>query len=246
MDGKGATSVTELVPFCCSTSNRSCQGGGFIYDCETVDIDYMRHQRASLDSGAGFFITHSKLNNKNMENIGMSNIQEKFIETVKCCFSKLGLPVRKVFQEDSITCVDSEFNYADEPMGIRLLHDADDEVLAIVIAYGPVPKEKLSVVHELISRINTLIVVCKYVMEPDSGALMLQAGLCITDNILSEKDVLALLKRILSDNFKYGRLIEEQVNSASTPAEIMGKFLRDEIEPCKCFIRLEEEKCKLH
>lgn len=176
----------------------------------------------------------------------MNESKYQFIETARSCLSQLGLPVRKAFQEYSITCVDSEFNYADEPIGIRLLVDSDDEVLVIVIAYGPVPKEKLSVVHELISRINTLLVVGKYAMDPDTGYLILQAGTCISDDILNEKDVLKLLKRVLSENFKYGRLIEEQVKSASSPAEIMGKFLRDEIEPCKCFMRLEEEKCKLH
>ncbi len=176
----------------------------------------------------------------------MSNVHEIFIETVKSCFSKLGLPLKEACQTGSFTYVDSEFNYADEPMGIRVLLDPADEVLAIMIAYGPVPKEKLSVVQELISRINMLIVVSKYVMDPDTGALMLQASICIVDDIVDEKDVLTLLKRMLSDSYNYTRLIVEQIQSTRTPAEIMGAFLRDIVEPCNCFMRLEEEKCKLH
>lgn len=177
----------------------------------------------------------------------MSSVYETFIVTVKNCFSKLGLQVKEASQMDSFTYMDTEFSYADEPMGIRVLLDPDDEVLVIMIAYGPVPKEKLSVVQELISRINMLIVVSKYVMDPDTGALMLQASLCIVNDILDEKDVLTLLKRMLSDSYNYTRLIVEQVQSTKTPAEIMGGFLRDNVEPCNCFMRLKEEKkCILH
>lgn len=176
----------------------------------------------------------------------MNKVEEQCIETVKTCFSRLGLSVKDVSQKDSLIFMDSEFNYSDEPMGIRVVLDTESQTLAIGIGYGIVPNEKQAVIHDLIGRINTLIVVSKYIMEPYTGSLVLQSGMCVTDNGLGETEFLSLLKRMLADSYEFARLIGEQLRSTSTPAEIIDKYLRDKNEPCKCFMRLEEEKCKLH
>lgn len=176
----------------------------------------------------------------------MCDNHKQMIETVKTCFLKLGLPVKDVSQKECIIYMDSEFRYADEPLKIRVLMDTDDEVLTMVIYYGTIPKDKLLVIHELLSRINILIVVAQYVMDPDTGVLILKAGLCITDDGLSEKAVMALLKRMLADSYRYARVIIEQLNSTNSPAEIIGMFLRDILEPCKCFNNAEDNLCKLH
>jgi len=181
-----------------------------------------------------------------MEDIHMNKSKNQFIETVKSCFAKLGLTVKEVSQKESFTYLDSELHYADEPLGIRVLLDTGSQTLAIGIAYGIVPHEKEAVIRDLIGRINALIVVSKYIMEPYTGALVLQSGMCITDNGLGENEFLAPLKRLLADNYEFARLIGEQLSSTSTPAEIIDKYLRDKNEPCKCFMRLEEEKCTLH
>lgn len=176
----------------------------------------------------------------------MNESKNQFIETVKSCFAKLGLTVKVVSQKESLTYLGSEFHYADEPLGIRVVLDTGSQTLAIGIAYGIVPQEKQAVIGDLIGRINTLIVVSKYIMEPSTGALVLQSGMCITDNGLNEKEVLALLKRMLADNYRYARVIGEQLKSTCSPAEVMDKYLREEDEPCKCLMNLEEKKCTLH
>ncbi|HPX73278.1 MAG TPA: hypothetical protein PKW51_05170 [Methanoregulaceae archaeon] len=176
----------------------------------------------------------------------MDDTQKQLVGKVKTCLSKLGLSVKGESHEDSFIAIDSEFNYADEPMGIRVLLDNDGQTLAIGIAYGIVPKEKRAVIHELISRINVLVVVGKYIMELDTGGLVLQSGACITDDGLSEKEFLALLKRIMADNYEYSRLIGKQLNSTSTPAEIIDNYLKEKDEPCNCLMNLEEKKCTLH
>jgi hypothetical protein len=181
-----------------------------------------------------------------MEEIMSNKIKKQFVDMASSCFSQLGLPVLMAFHEDSITCLDSEFRYADQPMAIRVLLDSEDDAVVIVIAYGLVPKEKISVVLELIGRINTCLIVNRYVIDPDTGFLILQAGMCVTDDGLNEKEVLALLKRMLADNYRFARVIGEQLKSTCSPAEVMEKYLREEDEPCKCLMNLEEKKCKLH
>ncbi len=176
----------------------------------------------------------------------MNDMRKHLVEKVKTCLSKLGLPVKGESHEDSFVAIDSEFNYADEPMGIRVVLDNDGQTLAIGIAYGIVPNEKRTVILELFSRINTLAVVGKYIMELDTGGLVLQTGICITDDGLSEKEFLALLKGIMAENYEYSRLIGKQINSTSAPAEIIDNYIRGKDEPCKCLMNLEEKKCTLH
>jgi len=164
----------------------------------------------------------------------MNDVRKQLVEKVKTCLSKLGLPVKGESHEDSFVAIDSEFNYADEPMGIRVVLDNDGQTLVIGIAYGFVPNE------------NTIAVVGKYIMELDTGGLVLQSGMCITDDGLSEKEFMALLKGIMAENYEYSRLIGRQINSTSVPAEIIDNYIRGKDEPCKCLMNLEEKKCTLH
>ena len=173
-------------------------------------------------------------------------IKKQFVDMANSCLSQLGLPVLMAFHEDSITCLDSEFHYADKPTTIRVLLDSDDAAVVTLIAYGLVPKEKVTVIHELVGRINMCLTVSKYIIDPDTGYLVLQAGMCVTDDGLNEKGVLALLKRMLADNYRFARVIGEQFKSTSSPAEVMDKYLREEDEPCKCLMNMEAKKCTLH
>jgi len=176
----------------------------------------------------------------------MNKVEQQCIQTVKSCLSRLGLPVKAVSQRDCFIYVDSEFSYADEPLRVRILLDTDYQTLSIGIVYGKVPSEKIPLIHEFISRLNRLIIVSKYIMEPHTGVLVLQSGMCITDNGLGEKEFMALLKRTLADNYEFARLIGEQLSSTSTPAEIIDKYISENNQSCKCLMNLEEKTCTLH
>lgn len=176
----------------------------------------------------------------------MDETQNKLVVKVKTCLSKLGLSVKGVSHEDFFMVIDSEFNYSDEPMGIRVVLHNDSRTILVGIAYGMVPSEKRAVIHELIARINTFLVVSKYIMDLETGLLVLQSGMCLTDNGLSEEGFVALLKQTFADNYEFARLIGEQLSSKSTPAEIIDRYLRGKDEPCNCLMNLEEEKCTLH
>ncbi len=158
----------------------------------------------------------------------MSDIQKESVGKVQTCLSKLGMPVKGQSREDSFIVIDTEFNYADKPMRIRVLLHDDNQIILIGIPYGVVPDEKRTVIHELISRLNPIFVICKCIIDLDTGMLALQSGMCISDNSLGEKEFEALLKQTLIDNYEFALLVREQLHSTCTPVEIIDKWHEEE------------------
>lgn len=133
---------------------------------------------------------------------------------------EMGLKILQSNSSGDPMFVESYFEYAGFSIGILVTYDSQHDLVTIAIVYGEAPGDKIDRLVRLVNYINMLINTSHYAIDPESGRMMLVAGLPVTSHL--DKAVLKkLLKDVLGYNLQFSKLLFTAITTDQDAAEIM-------------------------
>ena len=92
--------------------------------------------------------------------------RERILNEMKKFLVSAEFPMTKEGADGPFTFVDTEFSYASCGVPLRMLLDTHENTVCISIAYGMIPSGKRRLVTELISHLNMLMTVNRFLLTP--------------------------------------------------------------------------------
>lgn len=133
---------------------------------------------------------------------------------------ELGLNIIESDSSGDPLYIESGFEYASYSIGILVGYHPKDDLVSLGIIYGEMPADKIEPLIRLVNHINKLLVASHYAIDPESGKMILGAGMFI-NGYLDKEVFKKLLNEIMGYSFRFTKLISMVLTSDKEPAEII-------------------------
>ena len=154
----------------------------------------------------------------------------KILDEMKMFLVSAEFPITKEGDDGPFSFIDTEFSHASCSIPLRIVLDTHENTVCISIGYGVIPSGKRRLVSELISRLNMLMVVNRFVLTPDDHVLNFKMGDWLASEEFESGQVGISLQRLLVEYKKYTPLIAELLITNNYPKQILEKYLGDELK----------------
>ena len=154
----------------------------------------------------------------------------RILDEMKKFLVNAEFPIIKEGCDGPFSFIDTEFLHASCGVPFRILLDTHENTVCISLAYGVIPSGKRRLVSELISHLNMLMVVNRFLLTPDYHVLNFTMGYWMASEEFDGRQFGIYLQRLLLDYKKYTPLIAELLITNNYPKQIMEKYLGDELK----------------
>ncbi len=139
-------------------------------------------------------------------------------------------PITREGDDGPFSFLDTEFSHASCGVPLRIVLDTYENTVCISIGYGVIPSGKRRLVTELISHLNMLMNVNRFLLTPDYHVLNFTTGYWLASEKFDGGQFGISLQRLLVEYKKYTPLIAELLITNNYPKQIMDKYLGDELK----------------
>ena len=160
------------------------------------------------------------------------HVISKVLDDIEGVLSKHKLPIQNDFNEEKSFCIDvkyERFNDLLVRIGI-LIKDNPARVMMSMAPWETVPEDKMSVIMELICRINQSAIVDHMYIHPDTHRTIINKGVLMTGGYLNVKEFESALKTLLGNGSFYLSMVKEQISSSESPKKLLDRMYNKHFE----------------
>lgn len=155
----------------------------------------------------------------------------RIFKNIEDSVKEMGLKILQGTSLGEAMLVESFFEYAGFSIGILITYEPQHDLVSIAIRYAEAPVDKIDRLVRLVNRINMMMNTSHYAVNPESGLMMIVAGLPVAGHL--DKTVFKkLLKDVLGYNLQFIKLIFNVITTDKDPDEIFKDHVVMPDMPC--------------